>query len=602
MSLGAAYSKWDRLEVSSSEDEGAEQDRAGLGRDLLSGGAPERAQAPSPAAAAQQPWLLDPSLAPLPTGVRTGGFARGASAAADPRVSPPRAERGGTVADVDRPDDLPWNGDCDYDDEEHGPAQGAVVFLHNAGDTPGSCRAQLNNHFVWRGEFEAALAAARVRVHYPAAPLRRCALAGGAETTAWFDVSHRAPDVAREDSASCDAAAAAVAAAVDDVSARHGVARENILVGGFDQGGTAALHYVAAFATEPNNRVGGAFVLCGALSAHSRVFARVRGDAPPNADAEAGASAAFAAATGRAPPPGTTAQRIADARIAAIDEAAQLAEARARARVAREANGAEVSPRLPPLLFVYGGADGIVEPSWVERTAARLRELTRADADIRTRRLDELGHEFQSLAAVPATASAFGASTDADADTADADAADAADPAENGDETDDGVGKVGFPDADDDAALAHVAVHDALVPWIIERCGASDGGARAPAAARVREHETPVDAARDPDRLLSQMTSVPCRLLPPPPGTPAWSRPPRTAVFDVPPGSEALICRHGVMCRGASFGLTPGRVSGTVETTFESTTPEKTADAIAERLARRLNDPDAAGVEECCVS
>ena len=98
------------------------------------------------------------------------------------------------------------------------------------------------------------------------------------------------------------------------------------------------------------------------------------------------------------------------------------------------------------------------------------------------------------------------------------------------------------------------------------------------------------------------MTSVPCRLLPPPPGTPAWSRPPRTAVFDVPPGSEALICRHGVMCRGASFGLTPGRVSGTVETTFESTTPEKTADAIAERLARRLNDPDAAGVEECCVS
>ena len=56
------------------------------------------------------------------------------------------------------------------------------------------------------------------------------------------------------------------------------------------------------------------------------------------------------------------------------------------------------------------------------------------------------------------------------------------------------------------------------------------------------------------------------------------------------------------VCKRASFGLTPGRVSGTVETTFESTTPEKTADAIAERLARRLNDPDAAGVEECCVS
>ena len=34
MSLGAAYSKWDRLEVSSSEDEGAEQDRAGLGREV----------------------------------------------------------------------------------------------------------------------------------------------------------------------------------------------------------------------------------------------------------------------------------------------------------------------------------------------------------------------------------------------------------------------------------------------------------------------------------------------------------------------------------------------------------------------------------------
>ena len=98
------------------------------------------------------------------------------------------------------------------------------------------------------------------------------------------------------------------------------------------------------------------------------------------------------------------------------------------------------------------------------------------------------------------------------------------------------------------------------------------------------------------------MTAVPCRLLPLPPGTPTWSRPPRTAVFDVPPGSERLLCRHGVMCRGATFALAPGRAPGTVECTFESTAPEQTADAIAERLANRLNDPDGASVEDCCIS
>ena len=223
------HSKWDKLEVSSSDEDdnakGGKGPSPGLGRSFLSGGgggaAPPAAgvrtgglhAGGAVATSAQPPWLLDPSRGHGFGGSGSGGGARASpAAAAKTAAAAPPAVRGGAKREEDAPkggagprDDVAraaeepaWDGDAEYDDETHGPAGGLVVFLHNAGDTAGSCRAGLNNHFVWRGEFEPTLERARVRVCYPSAPLRPLALVGGETSTAWFDISDRDPATARE--------------------------------------------------------------------------------------------------------------------------------------------------------------------------------------------------------------------------------------------------------------------------------------------------------------------------------------------------------------------------------------------------------------------
>jgi len=197
---------------------------------------------------------------------------------------------------------------------------------------------------------------------------------------------------------------------------------------------------------------------------------------------------------------------------------------------------------------------------------------------------------------------------------------------EDGDDDDDGDGDEGKRRDDDDddgdgdggggggGGGGGAAAHDVLVPWLVARCGGRRGGGGGSTAARaaavaaatptppppVARPKDPDAAARDPDRLLDQLLSVQWRLLPAAAAGP--DRRSTTAVFDVPEGSEKLLCKNGVMCRGATFALVPGRAPGTVECRFESPAPEATAKAIAARVSNRLNDPSGASVEDCCIS
>ena len=73
------------------------------------------------------------------------------------------------------------------------------------------------------------------------------------------------------------------------------------------------------------------------------------------------------------------------------------------------------------------------------------------------------------------------------------------------------------------------------------------------------------------------------------------------AVFDVPAGSEKLLAKYPINCRGSGFEMIAAG-SGKVATEFYSPEPDATAAAIAARITVRLKDPESAGGEACAIA
>lgn len=117
------------------------------------------------------------------------------------------------------------------------------------------------------------------------------------------------------------------------------------------------------------------------------------------------------------------------------------------------------------------------------------------------------------------------------------------------------------------------------------------------------------DVADDDDAVSSQVRIISEWLRPRLPTTqplqwtlePAVTKGETNVIFDVPMGTETVLARFPITCRGASFALVP-RAPGRVAVTFYSPAPNATADAIAARIRNRLVDANPDDAAACPVS
>lgn len=137
------------------------------------------------------------------------------------------------------------------DARDAGGARGAVILLHGLGA----------NYEDLVPLAESVSPACRDRLTFvaPRAPLRRITIAGGMTAPAWFDI-HTYGDNGEEDWQGLAETRATIDALLGELE-RRGLPPERVVVGGFSQGGCAALHYLCR---NPHT-LRGVFVLSGWL-------------------------------------------------------------------------------------------------------------------------------------------------------------------------------------------------------------------------------------------------------------------------------------------------------------------------------------------------
>ena len=115
--------------------------------------------------------------------------------------------------------------------------KGAVVFLHGLGDTPSG----------W-SSIERALPslcpslAGKIKYCFPAAPITSITINGGMKMPGWFDLYDWPIAVgSKDDEEGLLRSVSQIEEAVDQIQQEEGIPRSKIVVGGFSQGGAAAL-------------------------------------------------------------------------------------------------------------------------------------------------------------------------------------------------------------------------------------------------------------------------------------------------------------------------------------------------------------------------
>ncbi|KAJ1461455.1 hypothetical protein M885DRAFT_507458 [Pelagophyceae sp. CCMP2097] len=146
-------------------------------------------------------------------------------------------------------------------------------------------------------------------------------------------------------------------------------------------------------------------------------------------------------------------------------------------------------------------------------------------------------------------------------------------------------------DAGDDLVSKQVEL---LASWLEKRLGHQGAADGALIVAETPEVPAEAPRVRRRDQLLVDVSTATFTLE-------EADRGQTRAVFRVPPGTEALLCRFPVNCRGAAFAVEP-HGDGTVSCLFYSPKPKDTAEAIAARINQRFKDPSSAGAEACTVS
>jgi predicted esterase len=108
-------------------------------------------------------------------------------------------------------------------------AKPAVLWLHGLGDTGAG----------WQGAFGQLTAGATF--HHPTAPTASVTINGGMQSTSWMDLKSFPVDLSEpEAGADFDATVASVHAMLEQIEA-EGTPAEQILIGGFSQGGATSL-------------------------------------------------------------------------------------------------------------------------------------------------------------------------------------------------------------------------------------------------------------------------------------------------------------------------------------------------------------------------
>ena len=130
------------------------------------------------------------------------------------------------------------------------PITHAVIWLHGLG---------ANGHDFVPVVPELGLSGVGVRFIFPNAPMMPVTINGGYVMPAWYDILEMGDLSRRVDTAQIERSAARMVAMMDAL-ADDGIARENIIIAGFSQGGAVAYH-VAMTELKRGNRLGGLLAL-----------------------------------------------------------------------------------------------------------------------------------------------------------------------------------------------------------------------------------------------------------------------------------------------------------------------------------------------------
>ncbi|XP_068759398.1 lysophospholipase-like protein 1 [Montipora capricornis] len=145
---------------------------------------------------------------------------------------------------------------------------GSLIFLHGEKYTAESMKKYLKSLIHRELEFD------HIRVIFPQAPdiPYRIPLVDGTQTGLWYEQISYSPTTAeRKDSInySCSLIRQFV-----NMEKSRGIAHDKIIIGGFDMGGTLAMHVGYRFLTD----IAGVFALSSILSSKSIVFEKIRRD------------------------------------------------------------------------------------------------------------------------------------------------------------------------------------------------------------------------------------------------------------------------------------------------------------------------------------